>query len=44
LTRPEVDRPAVQIVSSWFRAHPAELQTILSPADALRICHGLMAE
>jgi excinuclease ABC subunit C len=44
LTRPDVDRPAVQIVSSWFRAHPAELQTILSPADALRICHGLMAK
>jgi hypothetical protein len=40
---PEADRPAAQIVSSWFRAHPSELQTIQSPAETLQLCRSLAA-
>jgi excinuclease ABC subunit C len=42
LKQPEVDRPAAQIVSSWFRSHPAEVQQILSEADARAICHSVL--
>jgi excinuclease ABC subunit C len=37
----DVDRPAGQIVSSWFRSHPAELQIIISPADVLEFCRSM---
>jgi excinuclease ABC subunit C len=37
----ETDRPAAQIISSWFRLHPAELQAIVSPADVLEFCRGM---
>jgi excinuclease ABC subunit C len=39
--QPDVDRPAAQIVSSWFRAHPAEVRSILSPADAIEFCRNM---
>jgi excinuclease ABC subunit C len=41
--RPEVDRPAAQIVSSWFRMHPQEAASVLSPDEALRHCRRLRA-
>jgi excinuclease ABC subunit C len=31
----DADRPVAQIVSSWFRTQPAELQSIMPAADAL---------
>jgi excinuclease ABC subunit C len=34
----ETDRTVALILSSWFRRHPAELQTLLTPADARREC------
>jgi hypothetical protein len=34
---------AAQIVSSWFRTHPAELKTILLPAKAHESCRRLLA-
>jgi excinuclease ABC subunit C len=45
-TRPqctEIDRTAAQIVSSWFRSHPAEATAIQSPAEAAAFCHRLLA-
>jgi excinuclease ABC subunit C len=41
--RSEVDRPAAQIVSSWFRMHPHEAATLLSPDEALHRCRQLRA-
>jgi excinuclease ABC subunit C len=34
----EVDRPAENIVSSWFRMHPREAANLLSPDEARRLC------
>jgi excinuclease ABC subunit C len=34
----EVDRPAAQIVASWFRSHPSEVANILSPDEARSLC------
>ncbi|HEY3395181.1 MAG TPA: UvrB/UvrC motif-containing protein [Lacipirellulaceae bacterium] len=36
----DTDRPAAQIVSSWFRTRPAELQTVISVADVLEFCRS----
>jgi excinuclease UvrABC nuclease subunit len=36
--RSEIDRPAAQIVSSWFRMRPREVANILSPDDARQLC------
>jgi excinuclease ABC subunit C len=41
--RAEVDRPAAQIVSSWFRMHPHEAATLLSPDEAHHRCRQLRA-
>jgi excinuclease ABC subunit C len=36
---PDVDRPAAQIVASWFRANPTETQLVFSPGEArIRCC------
>jgi excinuclease ABC subunit C len=37
----DIDRPAAQIVSSWFRTHRAELQSIISVADVLEFCRSM---
>jgi hypothetical protein len=37
----DIDRPAAQIVSSWFRIHRAELQSIISAADVLEFCRSM---
>ena len=34
----DADRPVAQIVSSWFRTHPAELRGMISAADAFEFC------
>jgi excinuclease ABC subunit C len=37
----DADRPASQIVSSWFRTNPNELQSILSAGDVLDFCRRM---
>jgi excinuclease ABC subunit C len=37
----DTDRPAAQIVSSWFRTHPGELQSIIPVADVRKFCRSL---
>jgi excinuclease ABC subunit C len=39
----DVDRPAAQIVSSWFRMHPCEVANIMSPDDARQLCRHRLA-
>jgi excinuclease ABC subunit C len=39
----QLDRTATQIVSSWFRSHPAEAQLIQAPAEAIQFCQRLLA-
>jgi excinuclease ABC subunit C len=41
--RADVDRPAAQIVTSWFRLHPHEAARVLSPDEARRCCRRLRA-
>jgi excinuclease ABC subunit C len=41
LTPADTDRPAAQIVSSWFRTHRAELQSIITAADVLEFCRSM---
>ena len=41
--RLEVDRPAAQIVGSWFRTHPSEVAKLLSPDEARQLCRRLRA-
>jgi excinuclease ABC subunit C len=40
-TPTEIDRPAAQIVSSWFRTHSSELRAIISAADVLQFCRSM---
>jgi excinuclease ABC subunit C len=40
----DADRPAAQIVSSWFRTHPAELRGIISAADVFEFCRGMVLQ
>lgn len=35
------DRPARQIVNAWFRTHRDQLQTILTPNEAMQFCRRL---
>jgi excinuclease ABC subunit C len=40
-TPTDTDRPVAQIVSSWFRMQPAELQSIISVSDILEFCRSM---
>jgi excinuclease ABC subunit C len=37
----DTDRPAAQIISSWFRANPNDLQATILAADALDFCRRI---
>ena len=37
----DADRPEVQIVASWFRTRPAELQAISSVTDVFEFCRSM---
>ncbi len=37
----DIDRPAAQIVASWFRIHRSELHSIISAADVLEFCRSM---
>jgi excinuclease ABC subunit C len=39
----ETNRTAAQIVAAWFRTHPDESASIISPDEARRRCHDLLA-
>jgi excinuclease ABC subunit C len=39
----ETNRTAAQIVSAWFRTHPEESASIISPDEARGRCHELLA-
>jgi excinuclease ABC subunit C len=41
--RSPADPLASQIVSSWFRSHPAETRAIFSPTEARQFCRSLKA-
>jgi hypothetical protein len=38
-----VDRPAAQIVTSWFRTHSSEVANLLSPDEARHLWRRLRA-
>jgi excinuclease ABC subunit C len=39
----ETNRTAAQIVAAWFRTHPGESASIISPEDARQRCRDLLA-